>query len=126
MPRPGQRDYSAARLTRHAVERFVERLGVAPEEAETALRAALKRTRRLGRNPENGAVAVLAVDRGKILVAIFQDESLLTVLTWPQFEPSLPEFGRAHLPRKRGRMIRRLTDDPSEQDPSPSDPPYPA
>ncbi len=113
----GQRDYSTARLTRHALERFVERFGARFEEAEPALREALKRTRRLGRNPANEAVAVLALHKGRVLIAIFQETSCLTVLTWPQFEPRMTEFGRARLPRKRGRMLRRLTDpgaDPSD------------
>ncbi len=110
MPPAGQRDYGGARLTRHALERFVERFGVEPEAAEAELRASLARTRRLGRNPENGAVAVLAVHRDRVLVAIFQEHSCLTVLTWPQFEPRLAEFGRPSLPRKRGRFLRRLTE----------------
>ena len=110
-PPPGQRDYSNARLTRHALERFVERFGVREDAAEELLRAAFKRTRRLGRNSENGAVAVLALHGKRMLVAILQDDVCLTVLTWPQFEPRLPEFGRIRLPRKRGRMLRRLTGD---------------
>jgi hypothetical protein len=110
MASPGQRDYSNARLTAHALGRFVERFGVAPEGAEAALRLALARTRRLGRNPSNEAVAALAVHEGKALVAIFNGSSCLTVLTWPQFEPRMLEFGRAHLPRKPGRMLRRLSD----------------
>ena len=110
MASPGQRDYSTARLTRHALGRFVERFGVDPDEADAALRAALARTRRLGRNPSNEAVAVLAMHRGKVVVAILNGSTCLTVLTWPQFEPRLHEFGRAHLPRKRGRMLRRLAD----------------
>jgi hypothetical protein len=105
----GQRDYSAARLTQHVLERFVERFGAEPETAEAALRASLSRTRRLGRNPANGAVAALAVYQHRTLVAIFQETTCLTVLTWPQFLPHLPQFGRTHLPRKRGRMMRRLT-----------------
>ena len=109
MAQAGQRDLSQSRLTYHALERFVERFGVRSDQADGLLRNALKRTRRLGRNPANEAVAVLAVHRGKILVAILQGSSCLTVLTWPQFEPRMPEFGRAHLPRKRGRMLRRLT-----------------
>ena len=117
MASPGQRDYSTARLTRHALERFVERFGVAPEAAEGDLRAALSRTRRLGRNPANDAVAVLALHRGNILVAILNDASCLTVLTWPQFEPRMPEFGRSHLPRKRGRMLRRLVEPGSPSEP---------
>ncbi len=108
MPSPGQRDYSTARLTSHALGRFVERFGVAPEGAEAALRLALARTRRLGRNPANQAVAALALHQGKVLVAILNGSTCLTVLTWPQFEPRMAEFGRAHLPRKRGRMLRRL------------------
>ncbi|WP_435011337.1 hypothetical protein P12x_002644 [Tundrisphaera lichenicola] len=104
----GQRDYSKARLTRHALERFVGRFNVEPDSAESQLRDALARTRRLGRNPENEAVAVLAIHRGKVLVAILNASSCLTVLTWPQFEPRMPEFGRPRLPRKRGRMFRRL------------------
>lgn len=107
-PPKGQRDYSQARLTRHAIERFIERFHVPEPEAEAALRNALSRTRRLGRNPENGAVAALALHRGRMLVAIFQESACLTVLTWPLFEPRMPEFGRVRLPRKRGRMLRRL------------------
>ncbi len=108
MATPGQRDHSQSRITRHAVERFIERFGANPDEAEADLRAALVRTRRLGRNPSNQAVAVLALYRGKVLVAILNGTSCLTVLTWPQFEPRMAEFGRSHLPRKRGRMLRRL------------------
>lgn len=106
----GQRDYSSVRLTRHALDRFAERFGAGPEEAEPTLRAVLTRTRRLGRNPDNGAVAVLAVYRGRALVAILQQASCLTVLTWSQFVPRLAEFGRPHLPRKWGRLLRRLVD----------------
>lgn len=106
----GQRDYSTIRLTRHALERFCERFGSEAAEAESALRTTLARTRRLGRNPNNGAVAVLAVYRGRALVAILQDASCLTVLTWPQFVPRLTEFGRTRIPRKWGRLLRRLVD----------------
>lgn len=115
----GQRDYSAVRLTRHALERFIERFGAEADEAELALRSALGRTRRLGRNPANGAVAVLAVYRSRALVAVLQDWSCLTVLTWPQFEPRLAEFGRTHVPRKWGRLLRRLVEPPQagEDDP---------
>jgi hypothetical protein len=116
MPPPGQRDCSAARLTRHALERFVERFGVEPDEAEGLLRTTLTRTRRIGRNADNGAVAVLAVFRARALVAVLQDGACLTVLTWPQFEPRLAEFGRAHMPRKWGRLLRRLTDPPPDGD----------
>lgn len=109
MPK-GQRDYSAVRITHHARRRFLERFGGPPETAEADLRAALARTRRIGRNPENQAVAVLASCRDRVLVAILHENTCLTVLTWPQFEPRLTDFGRTHLPRKRGRMLRRLTD----------------
>ena len=123
MANPGQRDYSQARLTYHALERFVERFNVQTDEAEALLRIALRRTRRIGRNPSNDAVATLALHRGKVLVAIFQGTSCLTVLTWPQFEPRMPEFGRAHLPRKRGRMLRRLSaPEPTEDLLGPDDP----
>jgi hypothetical protein len=110
----GQRDYSGARLTVHALRRFVERFGGPPEAAEADLRAALARTRRIGRNPDNGAVAVLAACRDRMLVAILQGDACLTVLTWPQFELRMPEFGRTHLPRKRGRMLRRLVEPPDQ------------
>ena len=110
MAPPGQRDYGDAHLSRHALARFVERFGAEPGAAEAELRAALGRARRLGRNAENGAIAVLAMYRARVLVAIFQGSSCLTVLTWPQFEPRLAEFGRPRLPRKRGRFLRRLTD----------------
>lgn len=113
----GQRDYSSIRLTRHALERFQERFGGDAADSEPALRAALSRTRRLGRNSANGAVAVLAISRGRVLVAILQDASCLTVLTWPQFVPRLPEFGRSRVPRKWGRLLRRLVDPTLELDP---------
>jgi hypothetical protein len=105
---PGQRDYSSVRISRHAVERFVERFGAEPRAAEMTLRKILGRTRRLGRNPENGAIAVLAVHADRVLVAILQDSACLTVLTWNQFEPRLGEFGRGRMPRKWGRMLGRL------------------
>lgn len=111
----GQRDYSAVLLSRHALERFVERFGAAPDDAPEALRAALVRTRRLGKNRSNGAVAVLAVHRGRALVAVLQDRSCLTVLTWRQFLPRLPEFGRGHVPRKWGRLLRRLVEPEAEE-----------
>ena len=110
MPPKGQRDHADARLTRHALDRFVERFGVEEADAEPTLRSILARTRRLGRNPENGAVAVLAIYQSRPLVAILQGDSCLTVLTWPQFEPRLIEFGRSHVPQKWGRFLRRLTD----------------
>ncbi len=104
----GQRDYGGVRLTRHALERFVERFGADPEAAEADLRRALARTRRLGRNPSNEAVAVLGLHREVVVVAILQASTCLTVLTWPQFEPRMAEFGRPSLPKKPGRMLRRL------------------
>lgn len=107
---PGQRDYSAVRLTRHALERFVERFGEEPAEAPESLRKVLARTHRLGRNAENGAVAVLGLYHDRVIVAILQDTSCLTVLTWNQFLPRLTEFGRSRVPRKWGRFLRRLTD----------------
>ena len=112
MPPKGQRDYADARLTRHAIERFVERFGVAETDAEPTLRAVLKRTRRLGRNPLNQAVAVLSVVHGRPIVAILQEDACLTVLTWPQFEPRLSEFGRPRVPRNWGRVLRRLVEPP--------------
>jgi hypothetical protein len=107
---PGQRDYSSVRLSRHAVERFVGRFEVPPDLATEELRQVLTRTRRLGRNSETGAIAVLAIYRGRTLVAILQEATCLTVLTWNQFVPRLTEFGRKKLPRKWGRTLRRLTD----------------
>jgi hypothetical protein len=111
----GQRDYSSVRLSRHALERFVERFGVEPESAPELLRRALSRTRRLGRNPANGAIAVLAVHAERALVAIVQDSSCLTVLTWNQFIPRLGEFGRSKMPRKWGRMLERLVAPPDAE-----------
>ena len=110
LPR-GQRNYSTVRLSRHALERFVERFAAEPADAVTEFRGALARTRRLGRNPENGAIAVLGIYRNQVLVAIVQQATCLTVLTWNQFLPRLAEFGRGKLPRKWGRLLRRLTMD---------------
>ena len=123
MTPPGQRDYSGARLTRHALERFVERFGAGPgeSEAEAALRSALGRARRLGRNPLNGASAVLAVHRGRAVVAVFHESSCVTVLTWPQFVPRIAEFGRPRMPRKWGRLLRRLTDPATSENLGPDD-----
>ncbi|QEH38488.1 hypothetical protein OJF2_70910 [Aquisphaera giovannonii] len=115
MPPAGQRDYSKVRLTRHAMERFVERFEAEPGSAEPLLREALARTRRLGRNPENGAIAVLALHAGRVLVAVLQDDACLTVLTWNQFEPRLQEFGRPRMPRKWGRMLGRLEKEADEE-----------
>ena len=74
-----------------------------------------------GRNPENGAIAVLAIHRDRVLVAILQEATCLTVLTWNQFVPRLAEFGRSKLPRKWGRTLRRLTD-PSPRNVESGDP----
>jgi hypothetical protein len=106
---PGQRDYRSIRLSHHALERFAERFGVPPESAEESLRNVLGRTRRLGRNPENGAIAVLAVHGARAVVAILRDNACMTVLTWNQFVPRLNEFGRTKMPRKWGRMLERLS-----------------
>ncbi len=111
MAPPGQRDYSTARLSRHALERFVERFQAEPEIAPDEFRRVLARTRRLGRNPDNGAIAVLGIYRNQVLVAILQEATCLTVLTWNQFLPRLAEFGRSKLPRKWGRVLRRLVED---------------
>ena len=121
MTPPGQRDYSSVRLSRHALERFIERFEAVPEAAADELRRALSRTRRLGRNPENGAIAVLAIYRSRVLVAILQETTCLTVLTWNQFVPRLAEFGRSKLPRKWGRALRRLTDDRHHERSDPAD-----
>jgi hypothetical protein len=115
MPPSGQRDYSSVRLTRHALERFAERFGGDLHDAGPALRSALARTRRLGRNPDNGAIAVLAVYHDRALVAILQETTCLTVLTWNQFVPRLAEFGRHRLPRKWGRLLRRLSGPPDPE-----------
>jgi hypothetical protein len=108
---PGQRDYSSLRLSRHALERFVERFAAEPQTAVDEFRRALARTRRLGRNPANGAVALLALYRSQVLVAIVREATCSTVLTWNQFVPRLSEFGRAKVPRKWGRLLRRLARD---------------
>lgn len=104
----GQRDYRSAQVSRHALERFIERFAVDPSCALEEFRGVLARTRRLGRNPGNGAIAVLGLYRKQVLVVIMQEGACLTVLTWNQFSPRLPEFGRCKRPRKWGRVLRRL------------------
>jgi hypothetical protein len=104
----GQRDYSSVRLSQHALERFVERFGAEAPTAAEEFRRVLARTRRLGRNRDNGAIAVLALFRERALVAIVQEGACLTVLTWSQFIPRLGDFGRSKVPRKWGRFLRRL------------------
>jgi hypothetical protein len=108
---PGQRDYSSVRLSRHALERFAERFAAEPAFAADECRRVLARTRRLGRNPGNGAIAVLGIYRNQVLVAIVHEATCLTFLTWNQFAPRLAEFGRRKLPRKWGRVLRRLAGD---------------
>jgi predicted amino acid dehydrogenase len=117
MPK-GQRDYSTLRVSQHALERFVERFWTGDpttsSEAEQSLRAVLARTRRIGRNIRNGAVAALGACGDRMLIAIIQEHTCTTVLTWRQFEPQVTEFGRTRLPRKPKRMLKRLTEpDPS-------------
>jgi hypothetical protein len=122
---PGQRDYSSLRLSQHALERFAERFSAEPKSAEDELRSTLARTRRLGRNPTSGAIAVLGIHGARPLVAIVQKSTCLTVLTWSQFGPRLAEFGRKRLPRKWGRLLRRLSCQPTRttMDPDPAEPP---
>ena len=109
----GQHDHSGIHLTRHALERFAERFHAGDDAStvEPSLRNALTRTRRLGRNPTSGAVAVVGLVGARMLVASLHNDACTTLLTWPQFEPRLPEFGRARLPRKKGRMLRGLRTD---------------
>ncbi len=109
-PPPGLHDYASSKLTEHAKTRFIERFQVEPEHAEARLRESLKRARRLGRNPRNGTIAIMALHEERPLVGLIKNATCLTVLTWPQFEPNLAEFGRNRLPRKHGRLIRRLLD----------------
>ena len=96
-PPRGQRDYSTIRLSRHALERFVERFAAEPALAanEFPARPALARTRQPGRTPHNGAIAVLGLYRNQVMVAIMQKATCMTVLTWHQFLPLLAEFGRS-------------------------------
>jgi hypothetical protein len=107
-PPPGLHDYASVKLTEHALERFIERFHIEPEQAEVRLRESLKRSRRLGRNRRNRTIAILATLEERPFVGLIKDSTCLTVLTWPQFEPHLAEFGRTRLPRKHGRLIRRL------------------
>lgn len=107
-PPPGLHDYASTKLTEHAKARFIERFQVEPGHAETRLRESLKRARRLGRNAQNGTIAILAIHEQRPFVGLIKNSTCLTVLTWPQFEPKLAEFGRHRLPRKHGRLIRRL------------------
>ena len=48
---------------------------------------------------------MLAIYRERALVAILQQASCLTVMTWNQFVPRLAEFGRTKLPRKVGAAL---------------------
>ena len=107
----GQRDYSTIRLSRHALERFVERFAAEPAVPQTNSAARFRAPGGSGRNPHNGAIAVLGLYRNQVMVAIVQKATCMTVLTWNQFLPNLAEFGRGKLPRKWGRVLRRLTTD---------------
>ncbi len=50
----------------------MERFAAEPELAADEFRQVLARTRRLGRNPESGAIAVLGIYRERAVVAIVQ------------------------------------------------------
>ena len=75
---------------------------------------------------DHGAIALLGLHQGRVAVAIVQESTCLTVLTWNQFEPRLGEFGRSKTSRKWGRLLSRLatplvnpTEPPGDQDPQP-------
>ena len=60
-----------------------------------------------------------ALHQGRVTVAIVQESTCLTVLTWNQFEPRLGEFGRPKTPRKWGRLLDRLATPLEKEKPSP-------
>ena len=67
------------------------------------------------RNPENGAIAVLAIYRNQVLVAILNQATCLTVLTWNQFLPRLRRVRpRPEAAGKWGRVLRRLVEETRE------------
>ena len=107
----GQRDYSTVRLSRHCARAVHRALCRRAGRRRGRVPRRPARTRRLGRNPQNGAIAVLGLYRNQVLVAIVQRATCMTVLTWNQFLPRLAEFGRGKLPRKWGRVLRRLAED---------------
>ena len=88
--------------------------GPSPSPPGTAPRGPA-RTRRLGRNPENGAIAVLAVLGERALVAILQDNACLTVLTWNQFVPGSASSAGPRCRAKWGRMLDRLIQPPDRE-----------
>ena len=95
MASPGQRDYSTARLTRHALERFVERFGVDPGGGRGRPPGRPWPDPSAGRNPANEAVAVLAIHRGKVLVGDPQRLDL----------PDRPDLAAVRAPDARVRPV---------------------
>ena len=84
-------DPARPRTVRRAVR------GRAGRGRAVAPRARSARTRRLGRNPDNGAVAVLAVHRGRALVA---DPPGGVLPDRPDLAPVRPPPGRVRPPRR--------------------------
>lgn len=108
--RHGVYDLSGLHVSRHALERFAERIAgetnslITPESVASLLRAC----RKLGTS-ETGASAYLSVAADDPFVVIVRQGVVQTVLTLEQFRiEELQAFGRVRWPRRFGRWLRRL------------------
>ena len=92
---PGQHNYGAMRLSRHAFERFVERFRSNRSTPPTIFGAVF-----VPNAPAQGAIRTMERSPCLLFTAtarlwlFFSTRTSLTVLTWNQFVPRLAEFGR--------------------------------
>ena len=103
-------DLSECVVSQHARGRFAERFGVdfSDESIPEQLARGLKRCRRLGTNPENGAVAYFLLVGDVPCVVLLQAKTVLTFLKLEQFETVMASFGRMRWPGKLRRWVRRI------------------
>jgi len=112
MPIPGRHgiyDLSSLRISEHAAQRFSERVGGSGSWSleSPGWSAFLRVCRKLGTNPA-GDQAFLAILKGEPFVLMVKGESIVTVLTLPQFETVMANFGRTGWPRRFGRWLRKI------------------
>lgn len=112
--RHGIYDLSGLHVSEHAARRFAERVdgsdGCSSERPDWS--TFLRMCRKLGTNAA-GDQAFLVVLRGEPFVLLLKGESVVTVMTLPQFESVMADFGRTGWPRRFGRWLRKI--DQTEQ-----------
>lgn len=107
--RHGIYDLRHLHISRHALDRFCERVTTEldPDETRPLFVSLLGTCRKLGTN-EQGAVASLIMYEDEPLVIIVNSGNVVTLLSLAQFETVMHEFGRHSLPRRLSRWLRKL------------------